>query len=298
MAILLTATSRVLVQGITGREGSFHTEQMRAFGTQVVAGVTPGKGGGSHLGVPVFDTVAQGVNDTGADVAAIFVPPPFAADAIMEAAAAHIPLIVCLTEGIPVHDMIRARALVVQAGVRLIGPNCPGLVTPGQAKVGFIPNHINRVGPVGVVARSGTLTYEVIQGLSQAGLGQTTSVGIGGDPVLGLSFSDILPLFRDDPATEGVVMIGEIGGSDEEIAAAQVLGPGFGKPVVGFISGRSAPPGKRMGHAGAIISGNTGTAASKVQALQGAGVTVADTIEELVGLVAALKLRSASALPA
>jgi succinyl-CoA synthetase alpha subunit len=298
MAILLTAASRVLVQGITGREGSFHTEQMQAFGTQVVAGVTPGKGGGSHLGVPVFDTVARAVKDTGADVAGIFVPPPFAADAIMEAGAAHIPLIVCLTEGIPVHDMIRARALVVQAGVKLIGPNCPGLVTPGQAKLGFIPNHINRIGPVGVVARSGTLTYEVIQGLSQAGLGQTTSVGIGGDPVLGLSFSDILPLFRDDPATEAVVMIGEIGGSDEEMAAAQVLGPGFGKPVVGFISGRSAPPGKRMGHAGAIISGNTGTAASKVQALEAAGVTVADTIEELVALVAALKLRSASALPA
>jgi succinyl-CoA synthetase alpha subunit len=295
MAILLTAASRVLVQGITGREGSFHTEQMRTFGTQVVAGATPGKGGGSHLGVPVFDTVAQAVKETGADVAGIFVPPPFAADAIMEAAAAHIPLIVCLTEGIPVHDMIRARNVVAQAGVMLIGPNCPGLVTPGQAKVGFIPNHINRVGPVGVVARSGTLTYEVIQGLSRAGLGQTTSVGIGGDPVLGMSFSDILPLFRDDPATEGVVMIGEIGGSDEEMAAAQVLGPRFGKPVVGFISGRSAPPGKRMGHAGAIISG---TAASKVQALEAAGVTVADTIEELVALMAALKLRSASALPA
>ncbi len=291
MAVLLDSHSRVLVQGITGREGGFHTEQMRAFGTNIVAGVTPGKGGTTHLGIPVFDSVAEAARVTGANVAGIFVPARLdAADAIMEAAAAGVPLIVCMTEGIPIQDMIRARAFVVAAGVRLIGPNCPGLVTPGQAKVGFIPNPINRPGPIGLVARSGTLTYEVIAGLSQAGLGQSTSVGIGGDPVLGLSFREVLALFRDDPDTRAVVLIGEIGGSDEELAAAEVLGPTFGKPVVGFISGRTAPPGKRMGHAGAIISGNTGTAASKVKALEAAGVQIAETIEELVGMVQALQV--------
>ncbi len=291
MAILLDARSRVVVQGITGREGSFHTEQMRSFGTNVVAGVVPGKGGTTHLGVPVFDSVAQAVGQTGADVSGVFVPAPFdAADALMEAAAAGIALIVCMTEGIPVQDMIRARDFIARAGAKLIGPNGPGVVTPGQAKVGFVPNHISRPGPVGVVARSGTLTYEVIQGLSQEGLGQTTSVGIGGDPVLGMSFREVLPLFRDDEATRAVVLIGEIGGTDEEVAAAEVLGPRFGKPVVGFISGRTAPPGKRMGHAGAIISGNRGTAASKVQALQSAGVQIAETIEELVAMVKALPL--------
>jgi succinyl-CoA synthetase alpha subunit len=282
VSILISRASRVLVQGLTGREGTFHTEQMKSYGTNVVAGVSPGKGGTTHLGVPIYDTVADAKRDTGADVSGIFVPAPFAADAIMEAAAAGIGLTVCITEGIPLYDMVRARAFVEAAGVRLIGPNCPGVVTAGQAKVGIIPNHINLEGSVGIVSRSGTLTYEVIQGLSQAGLGQTTSVGIGGDPILGLSFKEVLALFKADEATRAVIMIGEIGGSDEEAAAEAVLGRGFGKPVIGFISGRTAPPGKRMGHAGAIISGNTGTAASKVQALQRAGALVCDTIEEVV----------------
>ena len=282
MSILLGRESRVLVQGLTGREGSFHTEAMKAYGTTVVGGVSPGKGGTTQLGVPVFDTVADARASTGATVSGVFVPAPFAADAIMEAAAAGIELIVCITEGIPLWDMVRARAFVEEAGVRLIGPNCPGLVTAGQAKVGIIPNHINRPGPVGIVSRSGTLTYEVIQGLSQAGVGQTTSVGIGGDPVLGLSFAEVLELFKADPATQAVVLIGEIGGSDEERAADTVIARGFGKPVIGFISGRTAPPGKRMGHAGAIISGSTGTAQSKVEALQRAGARVCDTIEEVV----------------
>ena len=287
MSILLGRDSRVLVQGLTGREGSFHTEQMKAYGTDVVAGVSPGKGGSTHLGVPVYDTVDEAVRVSRANVTGIFVPAPFAADAIMEAAAAGIGLIVCITEGIPLYDMVRARAFVLDAGVRLVGPNCPGLVTAGEAKVGIIPNHINRQGTVGIVSRSGTLTYEVIQGLSQAGCGQTTSVGIGGDPILGLSFSEVLRLFKDDAATRAVVMIGEIGGSDEEHAAEEVIGPGFGKPVIGFISGRTAPPGKRMGHAGAIISGNSGTAASKLQALKRAGAQVCDTIEEVVAAAVA-----------
>ncbi|HWF58084.1 MAG TPA: succinate--CoA ligase subunit alpha [Candidatus Dormibacteraeota bacterium] len=286
MSVLVDSSSRVLIQGITGREGGFHTEQMRAFGTNVVAGVSPGKGGQEAGGVPVFDTVADAVAATGAGVSAIFVPPPFAADAIMESAAAGIALTVCITEGIPIHDMIRARAFVERAGTRLLGPNCPGLVTPGQCKVGIIPNHINTPGPVGIVARSGTLTYEVIQGLGQAGMGQTTSVGIGGDPVLGLGFSDVLELFAGDADTRAVVVIGEIGGSDEENAAAFIRSSGFDKPVVAFISGRTAPPGKRMGHAGAIISGNTGTAQSKIDALTAAGAVVADTIEDVVRLVA------------
>jgi succinyl-CoA synthetase alpha subunit len=286
MSILVDRTSRVLVQGITGREGGFHTEQMRAHGTNVVAGVSPGKGGQDANGVPIFDTVADAVAATDANVSGIFVPPPFAADAIMESAAAGIALTVCITEGIPVHDMIRARAFVERSGTRLLGPNCPGLVTPLQCKVGIIPNHINRPGPVGIVGRSGTLTYEVIQGLGQSGMGQTTSVGIGGDPVLGMSFSDVLALFATDPDTRAVVMIGEIGGSDEENAAEFIRTTGFDKPIVAFISGRTAPPGKRMGHAGAIISGNTGTAQSKIDALTASGADIADTIEDVVRLVA------------
>jgi succinyl-CoA synthetase alpha subunit len=282
MSILLNGESRVIVQGLTGREGSFHADAMRAYGTNVVGGVSPGKGGTTHLGLPIFDTVEEARRETAADVTGIFVPAPFAADAIMEAAAAGIRLIVCITEGIPLYDMVRARHFVREAQVDLIGPNCPGLVTAGQAKVGIIPNHINREGPVGIVSRSGTLTYEVIQGLSQEGVGQSTSVGIGGDPILGLTFKDVLNLFRTDQQTRAVVMIGEIGGSDEEIAAAEVIGRGFGKPVIGFISGRTAPPGKRMGHAGAIISGNKGTAHSKVAALQAAGARVCETIEEVV----------------
>jgi succinyl-CoA synthetase alpha subunit len=284
MSILIDRYTRVVVQGITGREGSFHTEQMQAYGTDVVAGVVPGRGGSTHLGVPVFDTVDEAVRATAADCAFIIVPPPFAADAIMEAAAARLPLAVCVTEGVPVHDMIRARAVIDGSKTKLIGPNCPGLLTAGECKVGFIPNHVARPGSVGVVARSGTLTYEVIQGLSQAGHGQTTAVGIGGDPVLGLTFRDVLELFEEDKATRTVVMVGEIGGSDEE-DAAELISRDFTKPVVAFISGRTAPPGKRMGHAGAIISGNRGTAQSKIDALTAAGAVIGDTIEDVVRLV-------------
>ncbi len=287
MSLLVDRNSRVLIQGVTGREGSFHTAQMRAFGTNVVAGVSPGKGGTDQDGVPIFDTVADAVAATGADVSGIFVPPAFAADAIMELAAAGVRLTVCITEGIPVLDMVRAREFVLHTGNHLLGANCPGIVTPEQCKVGIIPNHINAPGPVGIVGRSGTLTYEVIQGLSQSGMGQTTSVGIGGDPVMGLSFSDVLHLFAADPETRAVVLIGEIGGSDEETAAAWIRDTGFDKPVVAFISGRTAPPGKRMGHAGAIISGNTGSAQSKLDALTAAGAGIADTIEDVVRLTAA-----------
>lgn len=286
MSILIDKHSRVLVQGMTGREGTFHTEQMKAFGTNVVAGVSPGKGGSTHIETPVFNTVTDAVEATEANVAAIFVPPPFAADAIMEAAAAGVGLIVTITEGIPVLDMVRATAFIHESIDRphLLGGNCPGLVSPPeQCKVGIIPNHIARPGRIGVVSRSGTLTYEILAGLSAAGLGVSTCVGIGGDPVLGLTFKDILGLFAADPETDAVVMLGEIGGSDEEAAAA-LIASGYPKPVYGFIAGRNAPPGKRMGHAGAIISGNTGTPQGKVDALTGAGVQVADTIEQLVEL--------------
>jgi succinyl-CoA synthetase alpha subunit len=285
MSILVNKSTRVVVQGITGREGSFHTEQMIAYGTNVVAGVVPGKGGQQHLGVPIFDTVTDAARETGADASFIIVPPPFAADAIMESAAAGVAVVVCVTEGIPVHDMIRAKAFVDTTSTRLIGPNCPGLMTAGECKIGFIPNHVASPGRVGIVARSGTLTYEVIQGLTQGGFGQSTAVGIGGDPVLGMSFKDVLPLFAGDGGTDAVVMVGEIGGSDEEDAAEHVIARGFGKPVVAFISGRTAPPGKRMGHAGAIISGNKGTAQSKIDALTAAGASIADTIEDVVRLV-------------
>jgi succinyl-CoA synthetase alpha subunit len=283
--VLINKSTRVVVQGITGKEGGFHTEQMQAYGTNVVAGVVPGKGGAEALGVPVFNTVADAVAKTGADAAFIIVPPPFAADAIMESAAANVPLVVCVTEGIPIQDMIRAKAFVDKTGTRLIGPNCPGLLTPDECKIGFIPNHVAKRGRVGIVARSGTLTYEVIQALSQSGLGQTTAVGIGGDPVLGSTFTDILPMFAGDAETEAVVIVGEIGGSDEENAATWITRSGFDKPVVAFISGRTAPPGKRMGHAGAIISGNTGSAQSKIDALTASGASIADTIEDVVRLV-------------
>ncbi|HZU75761.1 MAG TPA: succinate--CoA ligase subunit alpha, partial [Dehalococcoidia bacterium] len=256
------------------------------LGTNVVAGVSPGKSGQDANGVPVFDTVADAVAATQADVAGVFVPPAFAADAIMEASAASVPFTVCITEFIPVHDMVRAVAFVHEHGTRLLGPNCPGIVTPAQCKVGIIPNHINTPGPVGIVGRSGTLTYEVIQGLGQASMGQTTSVGIGGDPVMGLTFTEVLNLFAEDPETRVVVMIGEIGGSDEENAAQWIRESGFDKPVVAFISGRTAPPGKRMGHAGAIISGNTGTAQSKIDALTAVGAAIGDTIEDVVRLTA------------
>jgi len=285
MSILLDSTTKVIVQGITGREGSFHTEQMLALGTKVVGGTSPGKGGTTHLGLPVFNTVADAVEATGAGASGIFVPAPFAADAIMEAAAAGITLIVCITEGIPIQDMIRVKDFIREhPQARLIGANCPGLITPGQAKIGIIPQRITAPGFVGMVSRSGTLTYEVGSALSAAGMGQSTIVGIGGDPVLGMTFSDVVQLFENDPATTHLVLIGEIGGSDEEHAAG-LIARGSRLKTVAFISGRTAPEGKRMGHAGAIISGNRGTAKSKEEAFRKAGVAVAETTDEIVGLL-------------
>ncbi len=285
MSILLDASTRVIVQGITGREGSFHTEQMQALGTKVVAGTSPGKGGATHLGVPVFNTVADAVKETGANASGIFVPPPFAPDAIMEAAAAGITLIVCITEGIPIQDMIKVKDFLRDhPAARLLGANCPGLITPGVAKIGIIPQTITMPGHVGLVSRSGTLTYEVGSALSASRMGQSTIVGIGGDPVLGLTFKDVIELFEQDPATTHLVVIGEIGGSDEE-HAAELLGRGSRLKTVAFISGRTAPEGKRMGHAGAIISGNRGTAKSKEEAFRKAGVAVAETTDDIVGLL-------------
>jgi succinyl-CoA synthetase alpha subunit len=280
MAVLIDRTTRLIVQGITGREGTFHAKQAAAYGTQVVGGITPGKGGTTHEGWPVFNTVADAVRETGANATVIFVPPPFAADAIMEAADAGLPLVVCITEGIPTLDMMRALAVVRGTKTRLIGPNCPGLITAGQAKAGIIPGHICKEGRVGIVSKSGTLTYEAIHQLTQLGLGQTTCIGIGGDPLIGTSFVDALTLFAGDPATEAVVMIGEIGGNAEEEAAAFIAGH-FKKPVVGFIAGQTAPPGRRMGHAGAIISGGKGTAAEKMAALSNAGVHVVKSPADL-----------------
>jgi succinyl-CoA synthetase alpha subunit len=284
VSILVDKDTRLLVQGITGREGSFHTEQMVEYGTNVVAGVTPGGKGKAVAGVPVFDTVADAVEATQANASIIYVPARFAPDAVYEAVDAGIPFVVCITEGIPVADMVPVYAYVRQRGARLLGPNCPGLITPEQAKVGIMPGFIHAPGPVGLVSRSGTLTYEVVDALTRAGLGQSTAVGIGGDPVIGTSFVDVLALFQDDPATEAIVLIGEIGGSDEE-DAARFVRERVTKPVVGFIAGRTAPPGKRMGHAGAIISGGTGTAAEKVAALEAAGVRVADRPSAVPGLV-------------
>jgi succinyl-CoA synthetase alpha subunit len=285
MSILLDASSKVIVQGITGREGTFHAEQMLAMGTRVVGGTSPGKGGTTHLGVPVFNTVADAVKSTGANASGIFVPPPFAADAIMEAAAAGITLIVCITEGIPIQDMIKVKDFLRgHPAARLIGANCPGLITPGVAKIGIIPQNITSSGSVGLVSRSGTLTYEVASALTAAGMGQSTIVGIGGDPVLGLTFRDVIELFEKDVATTHLVVIGEIGGSDEE-HAAELLARGSRLKTVAFISGRTAPEGKRMGHAGAIISGNRGTAKSKEEAFRKAGVAVAETTDDIVGLL-------------
>ncbi len=289
MSILVDRNTRLLVQGVTGREGEFHTRQMLEYGTQVVAGVTPGKGGQFACDgrVPVFDTVREAVEATGANTSAIFVPAPFAPDAIIEAADAGIKLVVCITEGIPVNEMIRVKAYLDMNGVRLVGPNCPGLLTPGEAKVGIMPGHIATPGPVGVVSRSGTLTYEVVYALTARGIGQTTCVGIGGDPIIGTRFVDVLALFEQDPTTKGVVLIGEIGGNDEEIAA-RFIAERMTKPVVAFIAGRTAPPGKRMGHAGAIIEGGTGTAAEKIAALEAAGVHVAEHPEQIAEFVARL----------
>lgn len=283
MSVLVNRDTRVLVQGITGREGEFHTRQMLAYGTQVVAGVTPGKRGQSVEGVPVFDTVKEAVSATAATVSVIFVPPRFAPDACLEAVDAGLELAICITEGIPINDMIKVVDHVRGTRTRLLGGNCPGLITPGECKIGIMPGNIVAPGPVGVVARSGTLTYEVVSRLTREGLGQTTCVGIGGDPVPGLRFIDVLPLFEADPATRVVVLIGEIGGSDEEDAAEFIKG--MTKPVVGFISGRTAPPGKRMGHAGAIVSGGKGTAKAKVDALTAAGVPVPLSTREIAGLV-------------
>ncbi|TMD12168.1 MAG: succinate--CoA ligase subunit alpha [Chloroflexi bacterium] len=285
MSVLLDSSTMVLVQGITGREGGFHTEQMQSMGTKVVGGTSPGKGGTTHLGVPVFDTAADAVRATGANASGIFVPAPFAADAIMEAAATGITLIVCITEGIPIQDMIRVKEFLRgYPQARLVGANCPGLITPGQAKIGIIPQRITSPGAVGLVSRSGTLTYEVASALSAAGLGQSTIVGIGGDPVLGLTFRDVVELFVQDPGTTNLVLIGEIGGSDEE-HAAELLARGSRLKAVAFISGRTAPEGKRMGHAGAIISGNRGTAKSKEEAFRKAGVAVAETTDDIVGML-------------
>lgn len=288
MSILVSKDTRLVVQGITGREGAFHTEQMIAYGTNVVAGVTPGKGGGWAVGnVPIFDSVAEAVNATGANTSIIYVPARFAPDAILEAADAGIALTICITEGIPALDMLKVRAYVDQIGTRLIGPNCPGLITPGEAKVGIMPGHIHTRGNVGLVSRSGTLTYEVVYALTLRGIGQSTAVGIGGDPINGTSFVDVLEMFERDPETQQVVMIGEIGGTDEE-DAAEFIATRMSKPVTAFIAGQTAPPGKRMGHAGAIISGGKGTAADKIAALEAAGVRVANHPGEIAEMVAAL----------
>lgn len=292
MSILVDKNTRLVIQGITGREGSFHTTQMLEYGTNVVGGVTPGKGGQwfstDSKKVPIFDTVKEAVEATGANVSLIFVPARFAVDAIYEAADANIPLVVCLTEHIPVLDMIAARAYLDTLNVRLVGPNCPGLLTPGEAKVGIIPGAIAMPGSVGVVSKSGTLTYEVIDALTKLGIGQSTCVGIGGDPISGTNFIDVLAMFEEDPATEQIVMIGEIGGNAEEQAAAYIA-QHVTKPVVSFIAGRTAPPGRRMGHAGAIVEGKSGTAESKVEALRVAGVRVADNPDDIAKIVASLR---------
>ena len=273
MSVLVNHETRLIVQGFTGREGTFHATQAIAYGTKVVGGVTPGKGGTTHLDLPVFDTVAQAVKATGANASVIFVPPPFAADAIMEGADAGLPLVVCITEGIPVLDMVKAWKFLGGKKTRLVGPNCPGVISPGQCKIGIMPGHIHKQGNVGVVSRSGTLTYEAVGQLTGLGIGQSTCIGIGGDPIIGTTFLDAIQMFNDDPDTHAIVMIGEIGGNAEETAAAYI-GQHVKKPVVGFIAGQTAPPGRRMGHAGAIISGGSGAAPDKIRAMEAAGITV------------------------
>jgi succinyl-CoA synthetase alpha subunit len=280
MSILVDRHTKVVTQGITGSTGQFHTKACKEYGTQMVAGVTPGKGGSSFEGIPIFDTVAEAVAETGANASVIYVPPPFAADAILEAVDSGADLVVCITEGIPVADMVRVRRAMEGKTTRLVGPNCPGVITPEECKIGIMPGYIHRKGAIGVVSRSGTLTYEAVHQLTQLGLGQSTCVGIGGDPVKGLEFIDVLQLFEDDPETQGIIMIGEIGGNAEE-AAAEFVKKHVSKPVAGFIGGQTAPKGKRMGHAGAIISGGQGTAADKIKAFEAAGIRVAKSPAEL-----------------
>lgn len=285
MSVLVGTDTRVLVQGITGREGLFHTQQMLQYGTKVVAGVTPGRGGQTAEGVPVFDTVREAVAQTGANTSIIFVPAPASADAVREAVDADIPLVIDITEGVPVLDMVPLYHYARLRGTRLIGPNCPGLISPGKAKVGIMPGHIHREGSVALVSRSGTLTYEIVNALTGAGYGQSTAIGIGGDPIVGSSFVDVLELFEADPQTRAIVLVGEIGGDEEEKAAAFIK-ERVSKPVVGYIAGRTAPPGRRMGHAGAIISGTAGTATSKIEALEAAGVRVADYPAQVAAILA------------
>jgi succinyl-CoA synthetase alpha subunit len=289
MSVLVDENTRLIVQGITGKEGTFHAKGCAEYGTKVVGGVTPGKGGTTHEGWPVFDTVAQAVEKTGANATVIFVPPPFAADAILEAEDAGLPLIICITEGIPTNDMVKVWSVVSKSKSRLIGPNCPGVISPGKAKIGIMPGRIHKQGSVGIVSRSGTLTYEAVYQLSQRGIGQSTAIGIGGDPIIGTTHLDALKLLNEDPGTESIILIGEIGGTAEEAAAAYVKAH-VKKPVVGFIAGQTAPPGRRMGHAGAIISGGQGTAADKMKALTEAGIhvvqspaAIGETLAKVIG---------------